>query len=82
MMALWEYQATLTHYQEDIMSNTIELTKVSRKYLAQLSMFLPMLQDTQSFIKLDDQTQLMITDSVNSFFSIMAGVNDGTIELI
>ena len=64
------------------MSNTIELTKVSRKYLAQLSMFLPMLQDTQSFIKLDDQTQLMITDSVNSFFSIMAGVNDGTIELI
>jgi hypothetical protein len=64
------------------MSHTIELTKVAQKYIDQLSVFVAIAQDTESFIKLDEQTREMITGQVNSYFSILAGVSNGTIEII
>lgn len=64
------------------MSHTIELTKVAQKYVEQLQVFVSIAQDTESFMKLDERTREMVTGQVNSYFSILAGVSNGTIELI
>lgn len=64
------------------MSHTIELTKVAQKYVEQLHVFISIAQDTEAFMKLDERTREMVTGQVNSYFAILAGVSNGTIELI
>lgn len=63
------------------MSHTIELTKVARKYLEQLRGFVSMAQDIDAFSKFDAQTQDMVLTQANHYYSLLAGVSQGTIEI-
>jgi hypothetical protein len=64
------------------MEHTKELEKVSNELLSFLHTFVKIYMDTENFITLDQNTQVMVISQSNTYFALLAKIADGKATIV